>query len=74
MATLSTWECGSRLYGPQKLELYIYPTGFEHEIAKARPGKANVIANVLSHKAHYNYLVVVHLTREEPSTQLLPDL
>jgi hypothetical protein len=28
----------------------------------------------LSHKAHYNYLPVVCLTREESSTQVLPDL
>jgi hypothetical protein len=32
------------------------------------PGKANVIADVLSHKAHHNYLPAVHLTREESST------
>jgi hypothetical protein len=38
------------------------------------PGKANVIANALSHKAHYNCLTVVHLTREECSTQVLPNL
>jgi hypothetical protein len=37
-------------------------------------GKANVIANVLSHKAHCNYLLVVRLTREETSTRVLPDL
>jgi hypothetical protein len=34
MATLSTWECGSYLYGPQKLEVYLYPTGFEHATMK----------------------------------------
>jgi hypothetical protein len=38
------------------------------------PGKANVIADALSHKAHYNYLPVVRLTREESSTRVLPDL
>jgi hypothetical protein len=32
--TLSTWECGSYLYGPQKLEVHLYTTGFEHEIVK----------------------------------------
>jgi hypothetical protein len=37
-------------------------------------GKANVIADVLSHKAHYNYLPVVRLTEEESSTQVLPNL
>jgi hypothetical protein len=31
---LSTWECGSYPYGPQKLEVHLYPTGFEHESAK----------------------------------------
>jgi hypothetical protein len=38
------------------------------------PGKANVIADVLSHKAHCNYLPAVHLTGEESSTRVLPDL
>jgi hypothetical protein len=34
MATLSAWECGSYLYGPQRLEVHLYPTGFEHETVK----------------------------------------
>jgi hypothetical protein len=38
------------------------------------PGKANVIADVLSHKAHCNYLPDVHLTGEESDTRVLPDL
>jgi hypothetical protein len=38
------------------------------------PGKANVIADVLSHKAHYNYLPAVRLTGEESSTQVLSNL
>jgi hypothetical protein len=38
------------------------------------PGKANVIADALSHKAHCNYLPVVHLTGEESSTRVLPKL
>jgi hypothetical protein len=38
------------------------------------PGKANVITDVLSHKAHYNYLPVVRLTREESSTRVLRNL
>jgi hypothetical protein len=38
------------------------------------PGKANVVANALSRKAHYNYLPVVPLTREESSIRVLPDL
>jgi hypothetical protein len=37
-------------------------------------GKANVIADVLSCKAHYNYLPVVRLTGEESSTRVLPNL
>jgi hypothetical protein len=38
------------------------------------PGKANVVADALSHKAHCNYLPAVRLTGEESSTRLLPDL
>jgi hypothetical protein len=34
VSSLSTWECGSYLYGPQKLEVHLYPIGFEHEAAK----------------------------------------
>jgi hypothetical protein len=37
-------------------------------------GKANVVADVLSRKAHNNYLPVVRLTREEFSTRVLLDL
>jgi hypothetical protein len=38
------------------------------------PGKANIIADVLSLKAHCNYLPDVRLTREESSTRVLPNL
>jgi isocitrate lyase len=38
------------------------------------PGKANVIADALRHKAHCNYLSAVRLTGEESSTQVVPDL
>jgi hypothetical protein len=38
------------------------------------PGKANVVADVMSHKAHCNYLPVVRLTGEESSTRVLPNL
>jgi hypothetical protein len=38
------------------------------------PGKANVVADALSHKAHCNYLTVVRLTGEESSTRVLPNL
>jgi hypothetical protein len=37
-------------------------------------GKANAIADELSHKAHCNYLLAVRLTGEESSTCVLPDL
>jgi hypothetical protein len=38
------------------------------------PGKANIVADVLSHKAHCNYLPAVRLTEEESSTRVLPNL
>jgi hypothetical protein len=38
------------------------------------PGKANVIADALSRKAHYNYLPAICLTGEESSTQVLLNL
>jgi hypothetical protein len=38
------------------------------------PGKANVIADALSRKAHCNYLPVVCLTGDESSTRVLLDL
>jgi hypothetical protein len=37
-------------------------------------GKENVVADMLSRKAHYNYLPAVHLMGEESSTRVLPDL
>jgi hypothetical protein len=39
-----------------------------------QPGKANVVADALSHKAQYNYLSAVCLTGEESSTRVLPNL
>jgi hypothetical protein len=38
------------------------------------PGKANVIADALSCKAHCNYLLAVCFTGEESNTQVLPTL
>jgi hypothetical protein len=38
------------------------------------PGKANVVADVLSRKGHCNYLSAVRSTGEESSTRVLPDL
>jgi hypothetical protein len=32
------------------------------------PGKANVVVDMLGHKAHYNYLPTVRLTGEESNT------
>jgi hypothetical protein len=34
MTALSSWECGSHLYGPQKLEVYLYPVRSEYEEKK----------------------------------------
>jgi hypothetical protein len=36
------------------------------------PGKANVVADALSHKAHYNYLPAVSISREESSVRITP--
>jgi hypothetical protein len=38
------------------------------------PGKANVIADALSRKAHSNYLPAISLTEKESSTRVLPNL
>jgi hypothetical protein len=38
------------------------------------PGKANVVADALSHKGYCNYLSAVHSTGEESSTRVLLDL
>jgi hypothetical protein len=38
------------------------------------PGKANVVADALSRKAHYNCSSAIHRTREESSTRVLPNL
>jgi hypothetical protein len=37
-------------------------------------GKANVVADVLSCKAHCNYLPAMHSIGDESSTRVLPDL
>jgi hypothetical protein len=37
-------------------------------------GKANIVADAMSHKAHYNYLPAVRLTEEESSTRVLSNL
>jgi hypothetical protein len=34
VVTLSDWECGSHLYGPQKLKVYLFPTRSEYEAKK----------------------------------------
>jgi hypothetical protein len=38
------------------------------------PGKMNVIADALSHKAHCNYLPAICLTEEESSIRVPPDV
>jgi hypothetical protein len=38
------------------------------------PGKANVVMDALSRKAHCNYLPAVHAMGEQSSTRVLPDL
>jgi hypothetical protein len=38
------------------------------------PGKANIVADMLSRKAHCNYLPGISLTGEESSTRVLPNL
>jgi hypothetical protein len=38
------------------------------------PGKANVVADALSHKAHYNYLHAVYITGEESSVRVPLDM
>jgi hypothetical protein len=38
------------------------------------PGKANMVADALSRRGHYNYLPVVHSMGEETSTRVLQDL
>jgi hypothetical protein len=47
--TLHAWECGSHLYGPQKLEVYLHSTRLEHETAKvARVNQGLCAGSVLS--------------------------
>jgi hypothetical protein len=38
------------------------------------PGKANVVADALSRKAHYNYLPAIILTWEDSSIRVPPDM
>jgi hypothetical protein len=38
------------------------------------PGKANVVADMLSHKAHCNYLPATRLAGGESNTRVLPNL
>jgi hypothetical protein len=47
---------------------------YELEESQGNEHEANVIVDVLSHKAHYNYLLAICLTGEESSTRVLPDL
>jgi hypothetical protein len=87
VSSLSTWECGSYLYRPKSLK-YIFTQpdlnmrqrrwlelikDYELEV-HYHPGKGNIVADALSHKAHCNYLPAVRLTGEGSSTRVLPNL
>jgi hypothetical protein len=81
VASLSTWEYGSYLYRSEELEVHFHSTGpelrqqrwlelikdYELEV-HYHLGKANVVTDALSCKAHCNYLPDVRLIREESST------
>jgi hypothetical protein len=72
MATLSTWECASYLYGSHMLEVHLYLmdlnmrqrrwleliNDYELEV-HYHLGKENIIADALSHKAQCNYLLTI---------------
>jgi hypothetical protein len=87
MVALSAWECGSYLYIPQNLK-YIFTQpdlnlrlqswlelikDYELEV-HYHPGKANVVVDALSRKAHCNYLPAIRLTGEESSIRVLSNL
>jgi hypothetical protein len=44
MASLSTWECGSYLYGPQELEVHFRLTKPEHEATKMARADQGLLA------------------------------
>jgi hypothetical protein len=46
---------------------------YEQEV-HYHPGKANIIADAMSHRAHCNYLPAACLTGEESSTHVMPNL
>jgi hypothetical protein len=46
---------------------------YEQEV-HCHPGKANVVVDVLSHKAKCTYLLVLCLTGEESGIRVLPNL
>jgi hypothetical protein len=79
--TLPAGKCGSHLYGPQQFK-YIF-TQLDLNMRQGRwlelikdyelelhyhPGKANVVADAMSCKAHYNYLPAVRFSGEESIT------
>jgi hypothetical protein len=87
MATLLAWEC-VHIYTDHKSLNYIFTQldlnmrqriwlelikDYELKV-HYHPGKANVVADALSRKAHCNYLLVVPLTGEESSISVLPYL
>jgi hypothetical protein len=84
VATIFAWECGSHLYDHKSLKyIFTQPAlnmrqrrwlelikDYELEV-HYHTGKANVVADVLSCKAHCNYLPVVHFLGKESITRVL---
>jgi hypothetical protein len=49
MMALLAWECGSHLYGPQKLEVHFHTTELEYETVKmARVNQGLRVRSALS--------------------------
>jgi hypothetical protein len=82
MAALLAWECGSHLHEPQEFEVCIFMQpdlnmtqsrwlelikDYELEV-HYHLGKANIVVDMLSCKAHHNYLLAVPLIGEESNT------
>jgi hypothetical protein len=85
LAALSSWECGSYLHRSQELEVLFQSVQSEHASEKMvgvikdydleihyYTGKANVVADTLSHKARCNYRPAVTISGEESSVRITP--
>jgi hypothetical protein len=85
MAALSPWECGVHIYTDHKCLKYILTQSglnmcqrrwlllikdYDLEV-HYYPRKANVVANALNHKAHFNYIFVVFITGKNPAFEYL---